>query len=675
MSNKNSISLPKEFQLPKDKQFDAKIQQRWVIHRHLFWKYVWLSLLLNCSAATLTWPRSKLMLWLRVKGIPPGIFYTLLVFIFLFFIHNVKGLLKDLPKEKKIFQYYSTAIALAIVQLIVSVFLIRSDNIQEEWFLQLWFGGTRWLVTMVLIFVLFRSFLKEYFMLLQSYTIVLIANEMRWAIIDLKESKNPKLVQRITRIRLYLGALIKYLNSKDTDVGDMFSEIYDTLGILDTLCKFSDNKNIEKEIKKLNAILRETFSLPNLLQRRTWSYSKSDSFFEKIIIRSFYRLDGSFFFVHQIEKSHPMLLILWSSSFVPIPIRPIQVHADNENLTAIESHIERAQKFDLLIVSNMPIIFSLAIIMLGFHLWFYYIMGASRSSTSVIFSSSFKISLYYLLSFVVIGVFYSLYITAIIIYQSFIRQCNIPYRANPSLYRYWDLSFVFFFSATSIFMDIPLSFSYIQKYIIPNQVQILTVINAILLFFFVRASRTPRNLLNSFSDSLLVREFLRLLNRIQNSKDLPNRIIISQRLAYCKKLFLALSKRMSSSLNNSLVAESISEYFLSVNKHLDHISKSIFLGSELSRQNAYQSISMMMTSVVTGDYRIISEKIPQIEYDYRQNLRAPKENVWEVIVRYFRNGIIRVVVGSIIVLLVGTIAPELMEYISKLADVIEAFGL
>ncbi len=665
------FQIPDFVHLPH-KNIDALLAERYRIFRHIFFDYLFLIFLVTFSIATFTRQTvvsQKILLNLPpgLFGIAPGVINTILFLLLIRIAHSSSWILKDLEKEKKTIQTNIAILALPICQLISNYLFIAVVSKKQVWLAQIWIGGAGWIGMMLVLFIIFRAFLRKYVDCLRPYSLILISNELAEMRNDFRPQKNFSHSQRINRIHLYLYSLVTYYQEIYKDSYTSFEKIFVSLDNLKTILQVDQTENAKKYLEEIISGLENTFSV-NFVNKKYWVGDKEKKI-EKKWFNLFYKLDGNFFFVHQIEKLFPYLMVLSSLSAIRIvEPKPDVILGKKNKASYIEKHLQRAGNYDLLIVNNFPITASLIVLLLAFHLWFFFLISSSQTFGTDAFLKNAN------LIFITLSVFYILYSGMVAIYQFFIRMIQIPYLANPNLYKAWNISFVFFFAISSLIFSIPMLFDVIREYVLPIQSKILFVLDTLWLGFFMVFARTPKQLLREYSDSLIIRRLIRVLYTIPKTQKMAFRFYVSRQLDRCKKLFKSLNERLSSITDNEYKGKSLKMYLDSINLYFDDVAISIRLGSKESRKIAEQNILIIIDSIATEDYGIIPEKVSPIKEYIQGKIKAPKRTVWERMAQFIGAEIVKIIIAIIGVYLIQQFAPELWEFLQKIATVRDLMG-
>lgn len=661
------FQIPDFVHLP-NKNIDALLVERYRIFRHIFFDYLFLILLVTFSVTTFTRQTiisQKILLnfppWLF--GIAPGVINTLLFLLLIRIAHESPGILKDLEKEKKKIQNNLAILTLSICQLISGYIFIAVVSKKQEWLAQVWIGGAGWIGMMLVLFIIFRAFLGKYIACLRPYALILVSNELAEIRNDIRLKNNFSYRQRINRIHLYLYSLVTYYQENYKDSYRSFEKIFVGLDNLKTILQVDQTENAKKFLEETALGLENIFSI-KFVNKKHWVGDKEKKWF-----KLFYKLDGNFFFVHQLEKQFPYLMVLSSLSTIQrVEPKSDVILGKKNKASSIEKHLQRARNYDLLIVNNFPITASLIVLLLAFHLWFFFLISASQTFGTDAFLKNAN------LIFLTLSFFYIFYSGLVAIYQFFIRMMQIPYLANPNLYKAWDISFVFFFAISSFVFNIPILFDVIREYILPIQSKIFLVLDALWLGFFAVFARTPKQLLREYSDSLIIRRLIRVLYTIPKTQKLAFRFYVSRQLDHCKKLFKLLNERLASITDNVYKGKSLKAYVDAINLYFDDVAVSIRLGSEESRKTAEQNISIIIDSIATEDYGVISEKVSPIKEYIQGKINAPKRTIWERMAQVIGAEIGKIIIAIIGVYLIQLLAPKLWELLQKIATVRDLIG-
>jgi hypothetical protein len=648
--------------------------------RKTVFTYLWLAFLVFQLGFTVR--GFPLIFILRDFGMPApflsAITNFLLTCLLLVILHHNNAFLGEVTQETKLKQYLTSLAATTGALILFFIFAFTyQDLLHKDWFLELWFYIPLTL-SILAIPIVIPFFGRAYAKGIGKYALILISIEAH-AII--RKLKNKDLSDRLVRksimtqnMRFWFYFDILILTFKRP-----LEEIYEIF--LEPAGQFFDIQ--EKSRKAFNRLelldawrifldtLVRKISTPLYLRPNLEASLEKDSIFLRFSNWTIRFLESNPLFSTQIEYSFPFLRSLWNASFMPLKNVPLgKLGTKSPKLRELlRNHIERASSYDLVVGGNKVLVFFLLLMAFSLTMWLDFVINLPR----LIESNGFRSELFR--TYGILAILYFSTNSGLRLLQRSMRSNGVNYIVPPRFYavrRYFYVSLIYL----GFFLPIPPIMTIVQNVVASNLTPFFLVINTLFFYLFVKAFQTPRKLIVTYSDSLLVRELMRLLIYVRSSKAVEYKIRAIRSLTYCKKLFLLFGIRLQALSAVQSQADNVKIFIKSINKYFEQTAYAINLGSDQVRLKAMQDIVVIAKSVITGDLFIIQEQIPDIDEFVKVGLGIPRKNIFSLLIHLIDTSwIARVILSVLFLLLINQLRdPFVWQFLDKLSTILQFFS-
>ena len=599
----------------------------------------------------------------------------LAVCLFLLILHNNKVLLGHLDKGTKLRQYLISLGATAGALDLYFLFgLLHQNILPGEWFLELWVYGTLFISYFAYFIVspfLGRIFVKRNY----KYALLLLSLEAEAIIRNLKDKKlndsqaRKMIISQNYRFWFYFDLLILAFNKSLEETyeiflapaGQFFNIQYKTRRAFNRSALLNDWKEFLVTLGAQTRLPISSYSQtesPPLLKETV--YSRLDN----LVIVLF---DGNPLFANQIEQLFPFLRSLWNASFMPIKSIPVgKINRASFNLKeSLVNHVRRSNSYDITVGGNKVLAFFFYLIVFSISVWLNFLIQYPVLKTN---ASEFQTELFRL--FIFFGGIYLFTNSGLRILQRRLRSGGVNYIVPPRFYagrRY-------FYQVTvilSLFLLIPQFTIVIQQLIIPYSSVLFLIVELSSFYLLLRFLQTPRGLVADYSDSLLVRELLRLLVYIRSSNKTEFRIKAIQSLNYCKRLFHVFVRRQD--VLNFVHSHDVKIFVDSVKKYFDQTAYAISLGSKQVRLNAAHDLAVFVRSIATGDLYTVQEQIQDIDIFVKAGKTIPQRSILSWIIHIIDTyWLARIVLSALLLFLINQfVDPSIWTFLGNWSTVLQ----
>lgn len=671
--------------IPPRRSASLLLKQRLVDSAKAIYTCVWLMFLsFELTYTFLGWPLVSLRLFTR-HGIyrtrylvEIGIFNCVLVICLLVVFHPFSGFLGKLSLLKKVVQYATTILTnLIIVVLANSLFMFYAKKgITYEQFSFLW--PILPLFMLFILWLLITSFLfgRLYLRSIAPYSICLLINELNGLSLDTKKAKTTPfwarraIDRRLYRCQLYLDALFVAL---DEEKAGVVREIFARFASLERRLR-TPRSTQPKWVEDYISWLERRLAVGSF-RRFGYQSSHPRSVLDKVNNVVVYRIDSSKVIGTQVELvSHPFLKTLWEQAKIPVKQRKLdtKIIPDRELTKLIRYHDRRAKLFETISAERKLAGIWFLFMWLLIPTTFRFLVGLDGIS---LFEYGEGISYRFGEFILTNGFLYMSIMSVTSVLQKGFRSRGIDvvlhHRFHVSRKFIYMLIWVMslFVASSAYAMDF---FQIRVASIVDQIINAASIVAIFLVYLYLRPSS---RVLAEFADSLLIREFLRLLQNLKESQEVGRRQRVSRNIFFGKKYMKVVARKLRSEFDTREQRQERWVFFSEVFRFLDGMNNRIRLGSEKARQEASTQIVSLIESVLLLDLGEIPQRIPEIGNRLKSIPKSSSPSSFQRIIQFIDIAwLVRLLLAIFLVKVTNLLFPTLWTFIQNLSAWVQILG-